>query len=156
NDDDHVMLESLSIPQAQAAASIVALSGGTMISGDRMSDLDPTRLEILRSVLPSYGHAARPIDLFEKDRPEIFALPLKKSFGEWLVVGLFNADEKNAVEKKVTLDQLRLDSGKTYIAYDFWRQKFRGEVTQALDVHVDPSSVVLLALHEKPSVPRVI
>jgi hypothetical protein len=39
-----------------------------MISGDRLPDLDSTRLEILRKVLPSYGEAARPVDLFDTDR----------------------------------------------------------------------------------------
>jgi hypothetical protein len=156
NDDDHVVLEGLTIPQAQAAASIVALSGGTMMSGDRMSDLDAVRLDILRKVLPSYGEAARPVDLFERDRPEIFALQVKRPFGEWLVLGVFSADENAPVEKVIPLERLRLDPSKTFVAYDFWKQQFHGELREKLQLKLEPSSCIVLAIHEKRGTPQVI
>ncbi len=149
NDADHVVLSNLTVPQAQAAATIVSLSGGNMIAGDRMTDLDVPRLEILKKVFPSFGEAARPIDLFERDRPEIFALQVKKPFGEWLVLGIFNADEKAPAEKVIALDRLGLDAGKTYVAFDFWRQKFYGELRGQFTVRLEPASVVLLAIHER-------
>ncbi len=156
NDADHVVLANLTVPQAQAAASIVALSGGNMIAGDRMTDLDPARLDILRKVFPSCGEAARPIDLFERDRPETFALTLKRKFGEWLVLGIFNADEKAPAEKTISLARLGLDPQKTYIAFDFWRQKFHGELCGEFSVRLEPASVLLLALHEKRGVPQLL
>jgi hypothetical protein len=156
NDPDHICLNLLSISQAQAAATIVALAGGNTISGDRMTDLDPIRLEILRKVLPSYGQAARPIDLFESDRPEVFALPVRKDFDHWLVLGLFNADEEKAKEKVVALDRLGLAPAKTYVAFDFWNQRLVGEIQGELKARVEPASVTLLAIHEKTGVPQVI
>jgi hypothetical protein len=156
NDADHVVLANLTVPQAQAAATIVSLSGGNMIAGDRMSDLDPARLDILKKVFPSYGEAARPIDLFERDRPEVFALRVKKPFGEWLVLGLFNADEKAPVEKIIALNRLGLDLGKAYVAFDFWRQRFFGELHGRLGVRLEPASVLLLAIHERRGVPQLI
>jgi hypothetical protein len=156
NDDDHVVLSNLTVPQAQAAATIVSLSGGNMISGDRLTDLDVPRLEILKKVLPSFREAARPIDLFERDRPEIFALQVKKAFGEWLVLGVFNADEKSPVDKVIALDRLGLDVGKTYVVFDFWKQKFFGEVRENISVRLEPASVVLLAIHERRGVPQLI
>ncbi len=156
NDADHLGLALLTLPQAQAAASIIALSGGTMISGDRLTDLDLTRLEILRKVFPSYGEAARPVDLFQRDKPEIFALPVKRSFGDWLVVGIFNYDERATAEKEVLLERLRLDASKTYIAYEFWSQRLHGEVRGNLRLRLDPASVALLALHEKRGIPQVV
>ena len=156
NDDDHLGLTYLTIPQAQAAASIIALSGGTMISGDRLIDLDPVRLEILKTVFPSYGEAARPIDLFERDKPEIFAVSVKKSFGEWLVVGIFNYDEDASAEKQVTLERLGLDRRKTYLAYEFWSQRLAGEVQEKMRVRLNPSSVALFAVHERRGIPQVV
>ena len=156
NDADHVVLSNLTVPQAQAAATIVGLSGGNMISGDRMTDLDVPRLEILKKVFPSFGEAARPIDLFERDRPEIFALRVKRKFGEWLVLGLFNADEKAPAEKVISLDRLGLDASKTYVAFDFWKQKFFGELRGQLSVRLEPASVVLLAIHERRGVAQLI
>jgi Melibiase len=156
NDDDHIVLAPLAVPQAQAAATLIALTGGTMISGDRMSDLDTNRLDILRKVYPSYGEAARPVDLFEGDRPEVFALPVKKSFSEWLVLGLFNSDEKNPVNKKIGLERLRLDPKQTYVAFDFWNQRFFGELRGEFQTRLEPASVRLLAIHEKRAHPFVI
>jgi hypothetical protein len=156
NDADHVVLSNLTVPQAQAAATIVGLSGGNMISGDRMTDLDVPRLEILKKVFPSFGEAARPIDLFERDRPEIFALRVKRKFGEWLVLGLFNADEKAPAEKVISLSRLGLDASKTYVAFDFWKQKFFGELRERFTVRLEPASVVLLAIHERRGVPQLI
>jgi hypothetical protein len=156
NDADHVVLSNLTMPQAQAAASIVSLSGGNMIAGDRMTDLDVPRLEILKKVFPSFGEAARPIDLFERDRPEIFALRVRKKFGEWLVLGIFNADKKSPAEKVIALDRLGLDAGKTYVAFDFWKQKFFGELRGRFSVQLEPASVVLLAIHERRGAPQLI
>jgi hypothetical protein len=156
NDADHVVLSNLTVPQAQAAATIVSLSGGNMIAGDRMTDLDVPRLEILKKVFPSFGEAARPIDLFERDKPEIFALRVKKKFGEWLVLGIFNADEKSPAEKVIALDRLGLDASKTYVAFDFWKQKFFGELRGQFSVRLEPASVVLLAIHERRGVPQLI
>lgn len=155
NDADHLGLALLTLPQSRAAATIIAMSGGTMISGDRLVDLDADRLEILRKVYPSWGAAARPVDLFEADRPGIFALPLKTKFAEWIVLALFNW-ENHSTEKQVPLDQLGLRRGKTYLAFDFWNQRIVSEVEQDLRVVVEPESVALLSLHERAETPFVI
>lgn len=155
NDADHLGLSLLTLPQARAAASVIALSGGTMISGDRLVNLDPDRLEILRRVYPSYGVAARPVDLFETDRPEIFELPIQTSFAEWSVVALFNY-ANGAVDKNVPLDRLRLPKAGGYLAFEFWTQTWVGEFHQELNVHLQPQSVALLSIHPQSDVPRVI
>lgn len=155
NDADHLGLALLTLPQSRAAASIIALSGGTMISGDRLVDLDPDRLEILRKVYPSYGTAARPIDLFLADHPEIFELPIQTNFAEWSIVALFNY-AKGTMEKSVSLDRLRLPRADTYVAFEFWSQRWVGEFDRELRVLVEPQSVALLSLHPRADVPRVI
>jgi alpha-galactosidase len=156
NDVDHVGLGYLTPPQAQAVATLIGLSGGNTIAGDRLTDLDATRLAILQKVFPSSGEAARPVDLFESDRPEVFALPLKRRFGEWLVLALFNADETAPAEKTLGLERLGLDPAKTYVAFDFWNQRLFGEVRGLLRARVEPSAVLLLSLHEKREAPQFI
>jgi hypothetical protein len=156
NDADHVCLNLLSLSQAQAAATLIALTGGNVLSGDRLPDLDPTRLEILKKVLPSYGEAARPVDLFDTDRHAIFALAIRKPFGAWVVVGLFNASETDPLERTLPLERLWVDPARTYLAYDFWNEGLRGAVSGQLRVTIPPASVTLLALHEKRDVPQVL
>ena len=129
NDADHVCINLLSIAQSQAAATLIALSGGNLISGDRLTDLDNSRLEILKKVLPSFGEAATPADLFESDRPSVFSLKVKKPFGEWTVLGVFNAGN-DIISKTISLKQLQLDPEKKYVVYDFWMERLVGEVSQ--------------------------
>jgi hypothetical protein len=156
NDADHVCLGPLTISQAQAAATLVALSGGNLISGDRLPDLDSTRLEILRRVFPSYGEAARPVDLFDTDRHSVFALRIDRPFGTWTIAGFFNQNENEAIEHVFSLDRLWLDPAKTYLAFDFWRERFHGEITGEIRVTTPPASVILLAIHEKRGMPQVL
>jgi len=132
------------------------LSGGNVISGDRLTQLEPYKLEILKKVFPSSGEAAIPVDLFDGDMQSVFALRIKRQFAEWTVVGFFNSSLKEPVEKKYSLRRLWLAPGKTYLVFDFWRQQFIGETTNELKVTVQPASVTLLSLHEKAGKPQFI
>jgi hypothetical protein len=156
NDADHLGVSLLTPGQATVAASIIALSGGTMISGDRLTELDGLRLDIVRKVFPSFGEAARPVDLFEREKPEIFVLPVKKPFEEWVVVGLFNYEPGPALEKSVPLSRLGLDSGGEWVAFEFWQQRLLGSVRGELRTPVPAESVALVALRKSRDVPQVI
>ncbi len=156
NDADHIVLAPLTIPQAQAAASLIAMSGGTTFSGDRLTDLDAVRLDILRKVLPAYGEAARPIDLFDHDLHALFALTVKKPFAEWTVLAAFNTDLEAPATKTIVLERLGLDPAKTYLAYNFWEQRFLGEIQKEVALSLAPSSVALLSIHEKRDEPQFI
>jgi len=156
NDADHLCISMLSPSRAQAAATLIALTGGNIISGDRLPDLDQVRIEIFKKTLPSYGEAARPVDLFDTDFHRIFAVLVKKSFGEWTVAGFFNSSDSEMQEYVMPLDRLWLDNTKTYIAYDFWNNSFLGEMKNELKVKVPPASVLLMSVHEKSDIPKVI
>lgn len=156
NDADHICMSLLNNQQSEAAATLIALSGGNMISGDRLIQLDEYKIEILKKITPSFGEAAVPIDLFDNNIQSIFALKIKKQFGEWTVVGFFNSSTTEAVEKNFSLERLWLNTNKTYIAFDFWKQEFFGEVSKEIKVTLQPGSVTLLALHEKQGKPQFI
>jgi hypothetical protein len=156
NDADHLCLALLTIPQAQTVASLIALSGGTVISGDRLYDLDAARLAILTRVLPTYGEAARPLDLFEKDRPELFALPIRTDFSSWWLVGYFNWDEEAEVTRDFVVSRLGLESTTPYLVYDFWEQRLLPAPRGTVRLRFAPASVCLLAIHEHRGIPQVI
>ncbi|MGH2564072.1 MAG: glycoside hydrolase family 36 protein, partial [Ginsengibacter sp.] len=156
NDADHICINLLNNQQSEAAATIIAMSGGNMISGDRLTELDAYKLEILKKITPSFGEAAIPVDLFDADMQSVFALKIKKEFGEWTIAGFFNASLTETIEKNFLLKRLLLEPGKTYLAFDFWKQQFIGEVSGELKVTVQPGSVTLLSLHEKSGRPQFI
>ena len=155
-DVDHVCLDLLNVDQAQAAATLVALSGGNTISGDRLVDLDPVKLEILRKISPSVGQAATPVDLLDADIPTTFVLRVERPFASWSVVALFNPDLAAAVERRFSLSRLGLDPKKTHLAFDFWRQRLVGEITDELAVRIEPGRVALLALHAATGAPQLL
>jgi len=156
NDVDHICIDLLSNRQAEAAATIIAMSGGNMISGDRLTQLDAAKLEILKKITPSFGEAAKPVDLFDSDRQLVFALRIKKQFAEWTVAAFFNASLEKTVQRRFSLKRFWIDPDKTYVVFDFWKQQFVGEVTSVLDLTIEPGSVTLLALHEKTGKPQFV
>jgi hypothetical protein len=137
------------------SSSIEVNPGGTMICGDRLVDLDPDRLEILRKVYPAYDVAARPLDLFEADRPERFELSVRTTFAAWSVVALFNYADAT-IEKTLPLNRLRLPGSRGYVAFEFWSQRLAGEFDRELKVRVEPQSVALLSVHPQTGIPRVV
>ena len=159
NDADHICMDLLNNQLSEAAATLIAMSGGNMISGDRLTQLDPYKLDILKKITPSFGEAATPVDLFDDTMQSVFALKVKKTFADpvaWTVIGFFNASLTETVEKKFPLQRLWLEPNKTYLAFDFWKQQFIGELTGEIKVSVQPGSVVLLTLHEKTGNPQFI
>jgi hypothetical protein len=96
NDADHICMDLLNNQRSEAAATLIAMSGGNMISGDRLTQLDTYKLDILKKITPSFGEAATPVDLFDDAMQSVFALKVKKPFADaiatgWTIVGFFNA-----------------------------------------------------------------
>jgi len=156
NDVDHICMDIFNNQQSEAAATLIALSGGNLVSGDRLIQLDAYKLEILQKIAPSFGEAAIPVDLFDEEIQSVFALKIKKQFAEWTVVGFFNPSLTTTAEKKFPLERLWLNPGKTYIAFDFWKKQFVGEISKEIKTTIEPGSVNLLSLHEKTGRPQFI
>lgn len=156
NDIDHICIDLVSNRQAEAIASLVALSGGNVMSGDRMTSLDASKISILQKVFPSSGITARPIDFLENDPQTAFAVQLHNDSADWTVAGFFNRDvEKNKLHKYST-EQLWLEPGKKYLCFDFWEQRFFGEISDTINVPVNAGGVTLISIHEKKDIPQVI
>jgi hypothetical protein len=156
NDADHIGLALLTVPQARAVASLIALSGGTMMSGDRLYALDAARLDILKKVFPTYGEAARPLDLFEKAFPEIFALRITRDFGAWWLVGYFNWDEGAEARRTFDVARLGLATHTPYLAYTFWTQRRLAVSDGKVQLRFPPSSAHLFVIHEARGVPQLL
>jgi hypothetical protein len=157
NDVDHLCMDLLTDAQAEAAATLIAMSGGNLFSGDRLTQLDAARLEIFRKITPSLGEAAVPVDLFDHDMQYAFAMQVERPFARWTLFAVFNPSLTDAVTRTFPLQRLGLRSDRTYVAFDFWKQQLLGEVQGGeLAVTVQPGSVTLLALHERSGRPQVV
>jgi hypothetical protein len=141
----------LSLYEARSLATVLALSGGLLLDSDRLNSLPPARLAMLRQTLPPTNEAARPLDLFRQDLPEILILPVERPWGRWWVVGIINWGERT---RDFSLEAARLDLPPgTYHVYDQWRQDYLGQMAGgSLPLRQRPHETSLLLL--KPTADR--
>jgi hypothetical protein len=154
------------LEQARVRAALASFFGGMMMTSDRMYDLPPERVDLLKRIIPPYPETARPLDLFEKDMPEIWLWDIKKDFGNWHVVGVFNYDQKT-VTREISYEYLGLDSSKEYILYDFWKKRMPTRSSRyyyrtlmpfknEMFLELAPMSCMVIAFHEKLARPQLI
>lgn len=120
----------LTLYEARTLATLLALSGGLLLDSDRLDELPPSRLAMLRQTLPPTGRIAYPLDLFEGDLPEILVLPVERPWGRWWLVGLVNWEDYTRTAQ-VELASLGLPPGR-YHVYDQWRADYLGQVEKQL------------------------
>ncbi|MBI4820519.1 MAG: alpha-galactosidase [Deltaproteobacteria bacterium] len=164
----------LSLSESQAFATYVAMSGGIVKLGDRLVDLEPEHVNTIRKLLPIHGKAARPLDLFEREFPERWHLPVTETLDgydeRYDLVTLFNwgfnfdlttnpysemPDENESKTLSVDLAGLELAAAPgPYLAYEFWTGRFLGEVSDRLELSVPAHSARVVAIRSKSSVPQ--
>lgn len=160
NDPDCLLVrEPFTIDQARMWASLIALSGGVVFISERLQELPPERLDIIKKAMPVYrnpgeGYAfGRPMDLLENDPPEFWNLEVRKKFGKWNVVGLFNWSDRLR-DKVIDLKSLGLESKTPFAVYDFWEGSYLGIVQDSLAVNLKQLSCAVLAIHPATTHPQ--
>ena len=142
------------VETVRLAASVVALSGQAMFAGDKLAELPPDRMRLLQQCLPVCD--VRPLDLFPIfDMVPVWDLKVRRPFGAWDVVSLFNWGSEEA-EVGVELDELGLDSRQPYLVYDCWNRVLRRGVGDRLAATVPGQGNALLALHADTGRPQVV
>ena len=114
-----------SYEEAKIRLTLAALSGGTLLLGDKFKELEEDRLSLIPLCLPIYGEAARPIDMFEKEVSEIWDLKVNTDWDSWDVVAIFNWSRKTKVIK-FSFNELGLDMNEKYVVHEFWGKQFLG------------------------------
>ena len=153
NDPDCLLVrEPFTIDQARMWASLIALSGGVVFISERLHELPPDRLDIIKKAMPVYRNPGkgypfgRPMDLLENDPPEFWNLEVRKGFGKWNVVGLFNWSDQPH-DKVIDLESLGLGSEMPFAVYDFWEGRYVGIVQDSFEVNMKQVSSTILAIH---------
>jgi hypothetical protein len=122
NDPDCLMLRKpLTVEQARAWASWIAVSGQLNLVSEWLPGLPPERLEIIKRSMPNTNLCGRPLDLFERNDPRIWKLSAGTGENRRDVVGLFNWDDKEPADFEIPVDKLDLPPAKAYVGAEFWR-----------------------------------
>jgi alpha-galactosidase len=159
NDPDCVLVRqkedrsALTLSEMRTLATVVGLSGGIVLSSDNLPTLADHRLNYLAKLLPPYGIAARPLDLFESEIPRLLALPIETDFGRWLMLAAINWEEQITA---ATLDLSEIVGGGPHHIFDFWSERYLGLVRGHLKVRQLPHATRLLLLKEPPEHPDLL
>ncbi len=133
NDPDYLSVRpagdrsELSPAEAVTWASLVGLTNGLAILGDRLPGLPPAQVEILSKVLPPYSAGARTVDFFEQEYPALLDLPVANAGESWRVAGVINAHPL-ARPRDYIIDfaAFGLDAVRDYHLFDFWAGAYLG------------------------------
>jgi alpha-galactosidase len=120
----------LSLYEARTLATVLTLSGGMLLDSDLVGDLPPSRLAMLRQLLPPTDRTAYPVDLFERELPETLVLPVERPWGHWWLAGLLNWSDHTRITR-TELAALGLPPGR-YHVYDQWRASYLGQAEGSL------------------------
>lgn len=132
--------------EARVRAALVVATGGNIILGDRLTMLEPERIDIIRTTLPLYGEAAVSLDMFEQTIPCLWWHHVERPWGSWEVLSVVNYGEA-ALVKEIPLRRMKIRPGATVIAWEFWSRTQHNAVEDGLlRVVVKPHSIKTLRL----------
>ncbi len=149
NDPDCLMLrDPLSLDQARAWGSWIAISGQLNIASEWLPGLPDDKLDVIKRSMPNHGLCGRPIDLFESTLAQVWHLTTATEQQRKDVIGLFNWDNKKTDTVSVVLDKLNLPDGGSgaYVGFDYWADEFVRPFTGSLEAELRPSSCRVISI----------
>ena len=130
-------------------------SGSFMSLGENLEDYTPEKIRLLTLVLPSYGQAARPLDLFENNTPEVHDLAITRDWEQWHVLMLQNWNNWDKTYD-IRFSDLDLDASRNYWIFSFWDQSFLGEFRQGANLTVRARKGETFSIREARRTPWVL
>jgi len=153
NDPDPIYVrDSVPLEHARALTSWVTLTGQLNASSIQFSELSPERLHLLQRTMPAHRLRPRPVDLFEQRIPRIWLLTDGAGSTRRDVIGLFNWEEKEAIEVERSLAEIGLVPAVAYVGFDYWAGEFIEPFSGKLKASLPPASCRILAV--RPVAPR--
>jgi alpha-galactosidase len=143
NDPDCLLVRDeatkLTEAEVRCLATVIALSGGMFLVSDDMTRLKPERYRYIEALMPVLNASARAPDWLGDGTPDTLTLKLKNETGEWLLVGVFNWDDRPRA-RTLSRAELALEAG-CYRVANFWEGTVSGLEAEA------PLEIASLAGH---------
>jgi hypothetical protein len=140
----------LTLDEVRTLATATGLSGGIVLDSDNLPAMSPERVAIVSLLLPPWGEAAVPLDLFETDMPSLFQLPVERPWESWTLLGVFNWEDVPCTLKAP------LPPGRLHV-FDLWSGQYAGVLSgEAVLSGVPAHGCRLLALRRVQDQPQVV
>jgi hypothetical protein len=144
--EDFASKWALSFDEAQVRAALVVAVGGNIVLGDRLTMLEPERMEIIKKTLPLYGESAISLDMFEQTIPCLWWHHVSRPWGSWEVLSVVNFGEASLV-KEIPLRKMGFGPDLFVVAWELWSGQEHTNIKDGvLRVVVKPHSVKTLRL----------
>lgn len=155
-DPDVLVVRSpLPLEQARAWATLQGLTGQSLLTSDRLTDLSAERVELLRRVYPAVDIV--PMDLFKSERNKrIWDLKVNHLGRNYDVVGVFNFDETRPSPIYVGWKDLGLPEDQPVHVFDFWNKEYLGAWEKGVSLDLAPASTRVLTLLPQQDHPQLI
>ena len=147
--------------EAIGRVTLLALTGGVVMLGDRMPELEqqPERLALCSRAIPSSGLPARPLDLFrlngtDRTYPRLWHVHASRPWGQWEVLGIFNWSDQ-PLSETIARDALGLPAAE-HVVWDFWERELVGRLGEELTTEVEPGTARCLRIMPVPKRPAVL
>jgi len=157
-DPDCILLRNatkLTDPEVRGIASVIAMTGGSLLVSDDLDQVPEARLAVARALMPVTGIAGIALDLFDREMPERIVLAREGALGRWTVAALCNWDEKTRPVTSAPLAELLgddFDPVSDYYAFEFWTSTplglLRGEDAQVQVPNIPRHSASLVVLRK--------
>lgn len=153
NDPDTLMVDpkALSLEEARVTTTVVGLPGQVMFAGDKIAELPPERLALVRTDLPVAQTCPTELSPVNDLRP-VWNLAVKTPYQTWNVVALFNWGEEDA-EIGFDFAELGLDASREYAVYETWTESWQGFARSSFAMKVPRHAVRLLTVHPRSDKP---
>ncbi|MFO7636129.1 MAG: hypothetical protein R6W96_02330 [Clostridia bacterium] len=158
NDAFNMLTVDRPIPlnEARISTSMFGLSGGPVMLGDEIPEIDEERLRLIKCVLPQYGKNAVPLDLFHsEDYPRLYALDVETSWDHWKVLGVLNLEGEN-LSREIRFQDLDLLDDVEYDVFEFWDMRYMGSFREGFTANVPEYGVKVFRIAGKRAHPWVL
>lgn len=155
NDPDGAVLRDYDIgdgfdcsyAEARYWSTIVAFSGGLVLSNDEFRNLSKPRRELFTKLLPALGIAGRAVDMFEDPAP---SKAIIKAENNVEYIASFNLSDKFE-NMEVKLSDYGIAGER--LVFRCWEAEFVGKVNTVKERLVTPHNALMYMVKEKPEKP---
>ena len=151
NDPDCLLIReesSLTLEEVQTLATIIALTGGSVVLSDNMETLSEDRIKIVKALIPPMNQRARVIDWMAPGTPNRLRVDLNGAVGTWHLVSYSNWKDQS-LDVSLGREAFGLKS-EEYVVSSFWDSTswHVGENDRLFSGTILPHGTILLAVRE--------